>query len=77
MSEHFAVGDAVVYRDGSIGVSLTCEVVKVMPAERYGRTYHIRDLSELFERSVLGDTLTPITPTKADGIFKSKGGTSS
>ncbi|MDR3376069.1 MAG: hypothetical protein P4L98_20285 [Ancalomicrobiaceae bacterium] len=76
MSEHFSVGDAVAYHDGSIGVSLTCQVVKVMPSERSGRYYHIRDLSELFERSVSGDTLTPIAPTKADGIFRSGGGTS-
>ena len=76
MSEHFSVGDAVAYHDGSIGVSLTCQVVKVMPAERSGRRYHIRDLSELFERSVLGETLTPIAPTKADGMFRSKGAAS-
>jgi hypothetical protein len=76
MSTHFSVGDAVAYHDGSIGVSLTCQVVKVMPAERSGRSYHIRDLSELFERSVLGTTLTPIAPTKADGIFKPAGGAS-
>ncbi|MDR3495902.1 MAG: hypothetical protein P4L82_14995 [Ancalomicrobiaceae bacterium] len=73
MSEDFSVGDAVAYHDGTIGVTLTCQVVKVMPAERSVRSYHIRDLSELFERCVRGDTLTRIAPVPADGIFKSKG----
>ena len=76
MSDEFVVGDAVSYRDGASGSALVCKVVRVMPAERYGRYYHIRDLSERFERSVLGDTLTRIAPEAADGAFKSSGGTS-
>jgi hypothetical protein len=71
MSDLFAVGDAVAYRDGTSGASLSCHVIKVMPDERYGRTYHIRDASERFERSVLGYTLTRIAPTTAEGAFKS------
>ncbi|MDR3496016.1 MAG: hypothetical protein P4L82_15575 [Ancalomicrobiaceae bacterium] len=71
MSDFFAVGDAVVYRDGTAGISRTCRIIRVMPADQTGRHYHIRDLSERFERSVLGDTLSHVAPNAAEGMFKS------
>ncbi len=70
MSEIFSVGDTVSYHDGSMGTSLTCEVVRVMPAEGNSRTYRIRDNNERFERAVPGFTLTLIAPQKADAAFK-------
>jgi hypothetical protein len=69
MSHTFAVGDAVAYLDRTIGTSLTCNITKVMPVERYGTYYHIRSLVELFDRSVPAHTLTRIAPTAADDVF--------
>ncbi|WP_237153887.1 hypothetical protein [Oryzibacter oryziterrae] len=57
MPEHFSVGDPVVYFDETIGTTLNCRITKVMPKERYGLYYHIRDLSERYERSVPENTL--------------------
>jgi len=70
MSEHFSIGDTVSYHDGSMGASLTCEVVRVMPTEGNARTYRIRDNNERFERAVPGFTLTLIAPKKPDPVFK-------
>jgi hypothetical protein len=64
MSEIFSVGDTVSYHDGSMGTALTCEVVRVMPAEGNSRTYRIRDNNERFERAVPGFTLTLISGKK-------------
>jgi hypothetical protein len=64
MSRIFSVGDTVSYQDGSIASALTCEVVRVMPAEGNSRTYRIRDNNERFERAVPGFTLTLIAPQK-------------
>jgi hypothetical protein len=69
MSQSFAVGDSVAYLDKVIGQAMTCSVVRVMPAERYGRYYHIRSASELFDRSVPDHTLTRLGATLADETF--------
>lgn len=69
MSEIFAVGDTVVYQGEFIDRPLTCKVTRVMPSERAGSYYHIRDLGERFERSVPGYTLTRDTREHADTTF--------
>jgi len=70
MSEIFSVGDTVSYHDGSMAASLTCEVVRVMPAEGNARTYRIRDNNERFERAVPGFTLTLIAAQKPASASK-------
>jgi hypothetical protein len=69
MSQSFTVGDSVAYFDRMVGQALTCSVVRVMPVERYGRYYHIRSASELFDRSVPDHTLTRLGATLADEAF--------
>jgi hypothetical protein len=69
MPQRFAVGDAVAYQDGILGISLNCRVVKVMPSERGSGLYHIRDMAEKFERSVAGSTLRPIPSDDATEVF--------
>ncbi len=71
MPQSFAVGDAVLYHDGILGVSLNCRVVKVMPSERNSGLYHIRDDAEKFERSVAGSTLRPIMSDPNSDVFLS------
>jgi hypothetical protein len=70
MSERFAVGDAVTYRDISTGAMLQCRVMRVMPTERGIRLYHVRDVAENFERAVIGASLTRVRATSEDQAFK-------
>jgi hypothetical protein len=75
MPERFAVGDDVTYHDGLAGPALVCRVIKVMPSDNRAGLYHIRNLTENFERSVSGNPLTWIVPGSddADLAFKGEG----
>ena len=69
MAEIFAVGDAVAYQEGTSVEAMQCRVVKVMPVERSGRFYRIRDARENFDRSVPGYTLTRVVGGLASETF--------
>ena len=70
MSERFAVGDTVTYRDINTGTTLQCRVMRVMPSDIGSGLYHVRDLGESFERAVTGNSLTRIIAPSEDRMFK-------
>jgi len=76
MTELFNVGDTVVYQDDFTRTPTMCRVTRVMPSERAGSHYHIRDLNENFERAVPGHTLRRDTSGRPDDIFTPAGITS-